>query len=157
MIAEIYHKSVDIGSEDQLTGNVFGGLRYMPYPLARQIIINSIHPISTSELLNETMPPDISVEWGQSVHFWKHYTNSQTEPDIVMELGQVVILIEVKYNSNLSGNNQLIREAELLTKNYPDKIKFLILLAREDSATAIYNDNKLNIISEDLPVLGGLI
>ncbi|KUO63546.1 MAG: hypothetical protein APF84_00140 [Gracilibacter sp. BRH_c7a] len=30
MIAEIYHKSVDTGSEDQLTGNVFGTLRYLP-------------------------------------------------------------------------------------------------------------------------------
>ena len=148
MIAEIHHKSVDIGSEDQLTGNVLGGLRYMPYPPARQIIINSIRPISTSELLNKSLPPEISGEWGRNVHFWKHYTNTQTEPDIVMELGQVVILIEVKYNSNLSGDDQLIREADLLTKNYPEKKKFLILLAREDSAIAIYNDNKLNITPE---------
>jgi len=48
MIAEIYHKSVDIGSEDQLTGNVFGALRYLPYSVARQIIINSVLPASAS-------------------------------------------------------------------------------------------------------------
>lgn len=148
MIAEIYHKSVDIGSEDQLTGNVFGGLRYMPYPLARQIIINSILPISASKLLDESLTQEISGEWGRNVYFWKHYMNSQTEPDIVMELEQVVILIEVKYNSSLSGNDQLIREAELLTKNYSEKKKFLILLAREDSAISIYNNNKLNITPE---------
>jgi len=44
MIAEIYHKSVDAGSEDQLTGNVFGALRYLPYAVVRQIIVNSVIP-----------------------------------------------------------------------------------------------------------------
>lgn len=41
MIAEIMHKNVDIDSEDQLTGNVLGALRYLPYSVARQIIIES--------------------------------------------------------------------------------------------------------------------
>ncbi len=121
----------------------------MPISSCTSIIINSILPIFlTSELLDESLTPEISGEWGQSINFWKHYTNSQTEPDVVMELGQVIILIEVKYNSNLSGNDQLIREAELLIKNYPEKKKFLILLAREDSAIAIYKDNTLNITPE---------
>ena len=62
-----------------------------------------------------------------------------------MELAQAVILIEVKYNSDLSGNDQLIREANLLIKNYPNKVKFLILLAREESAVAIFNNHKSNI------------
>ncbi|RJQ39085.1 MAG: hypothetical protein C4550_05795 [Nitrospiraceae bacterium] len=145
MIAEIYHKIVDIGSEDQLTGNVFGALRYLPYAVVRQIIVNSIIPAATSKLLEQTLPSEINGEWGRNLYFWQHYPGSRTEPDIVIELGQAVILIEVKYNSDLSGNDQLIREAELLLSNYPNRKKFLILLAREESAVAIFNEQKINI------------
>ncbi|OPX91220.1 MAG: hypothetical protein A4E53_00738 [Pelotomaculum sp. PtaB.Bin104] len=120
MIAEIRHKIVDIGSEDQLTGNVFGALRYLPYPVVRQIIANSVIPAAVSKFLEQTLPAEISGEWGRSIYFWRHYLGSQTEPDIVIELGQAVILIEVKYNSDLSGNDQLVREAELLISNYPN-------------------------------------
>lgn len=145
MIAEIYHKSVDIGSEDQLTGNVFGALRYLPYFVARQIIIDSVLPASVSTFLEQSLPSEISGEWGRNVYFWRHYADSQTEPDIVMELGRVAILTEVKYNSDLSGDDQLIREAESLKRNYHNKGKFLILLAREESAIAIFNEHKSNI------------
>ncbi|RCX11229.1 hypothetical protein DFR58_1262 [Anaerobacterium chartisolvens] len=148
MITEIYHKNVDTASEDQLTGNVFGALRYLPYPMARQIIINSVLPAATNELLEKTLPSEICDEWGRNVYFWRHYPNSNTEPDVVMELGQGAILIEVKYNSDLSGNDQLIREAELLLSNYPNKANFLLLLAREESAISIFNENKTNIPAE---------
>lgn len=148
MIAEIYHKIVDTGSEDQLTGNVFGALRYLPYPVVRQIIVNSVIPATASGLLEQTLPAEISSEWGRNLYFWQHYHGSQTEPDIVIEIGQAVILIEVKYNSDLSGNDQLIREAELLLGNYPGKKKFLILLAREESAIAIFKEQKTNIPAE---------
>ena len=148
MIAEIYHKSVDTGSEDQLTGNVFGALRYLPYSVARQIIIDSVLPATANAFLEQSLPSEISGEWGRNVYFWRHYAGSQTEPDVVMELEQAVILIEVKYNSDLSGDVQLIREAELLLRSYPNKVKFLILLAREESAIAIFNEHKTNIPTE---------
>lgn len=145
MIAEIKHKIVDTGSEDQLTGNVFGVLRYLSYPVVRQILVNSVIPAVTSKLLEQTLPTEISGEWGRNLYFWQHYPGSQTEPDIIIELGQAVILIEVKYNSDLSGDDQLVREAELLLSNYPNEKKFLFLLAREESAFAIFNEQKLNI------------
>jgi hypothetical protein len=148
MIAEINHKRVDTGSEDQLTGNVFGALRYLPYPVVRQIITNSVSPADISKLIEQTLPPEISGEWGRNLFFWQHYPDSQTEPDIVIELGQAVILIEVKYNSDLSGDDQLIREAELLLSNYPNEKKFLILLAREESALAVFDEQKINIPSD---------
>lgn len=141
MIAEIHHKSVNVDSEDQLTGNVFGALRYLPYSVGRRIIIDSVVPASVSTFLEQALPLDISGEWGRNVYFWRHYPDSRTEPDIVMELGQVAILIEVKFNSGLSGNDQLIREAELLKRNYLKKRKALILLAREESAIDIFNNN----------------
>lgn len=148
MIAEILHKSVDISSEDQLTGNVFGALRYLQYSVARQIIKDSILPATTNSFLDQSLPIEMSGEWGHNVYFWRHYAGSQTEPDVVMELENAVIMVEVKYNSNLSGDDQLIREAELLLRNYPNKVRFLILLAREESAIAIFNEHKTNIPTE---------
>lgn len=145
MIAEIFNKNVDINSEDQLTGNVFGALRYLPYSVVRQIVKDSFLPVKVNSCLDDSLPIEISGEWGNNVYFWKRYYGSQTEPDVVMELENAVIMIEVKYNSNLSGDDQLIREADLLIRNYPDKKKFLILLAREESATAICNEHKTNI------------
>ncbi|MDD4495268.1 MAG: hypothetical protein PHV32_13170 [Eubacteriales bacterium] len=145
MIAEIKHKIVDTGSEDQLTGNVFGALRYLPYPVVRQIIVNSVIPADAGKLLKQTLPAEISGEWGRNLYFWHRYSGSQTEPDIIIELGQAVIMIEVKYNSDLSGDDQLVREAELLLSNYPNEKKFLLLLAREESAVAIFNEQKINI------------
>lgn len=145
MIAEIYHKSVDAGSEDQLTGNVFGALRYLPYAVARQIIVSSVIPSAVSTLLEQSIPSEINDEWGRNLYFWQHYPGSQTEPDIIIELGQAVILIEAKYNSDLSGDDQLVREARLLLSNYPNEKKFLLLLAREESAVAIFNEQKINI------------
>lgn len=148
MIAEIHHKNVDVGSEDQLAGNVFGALRYLPYAVVRQIIVNSVIPSAASALLEQSLPSEVNDEWGRNVYFWRCFSGSQTEPDIVIELGQVVILIEVKYNSALSSDAQLIREAELLLGNYPGKKKFVILLAREESAIAIFNEQKTDIPAE---------
>jgi len=148
MIAEIKHKYVDVGSEDQLTGNVFGALRYLPYAVVRQIIVNSVIPSAASALLEQSIPSEISDEWGRNLYFWRRFSGSQTEPDIVIELGQAVILIEVKYKCDLSGDDQLIREAELLLGNYPGKRKFFILLASEESAIAIFNEQKTSIPTE---------
>lgn len=120
----------------------------MPYSLARQIIVDSFLPATANSFLEQSLPIEINDEWGRNVYFWRHYAGSQTEPDVIMELENAVILIEVKYNSNLSGHDQLIREAELLLRNYPDKVKFLILLAREESAIAIFNKHKTNIPKE---------
>lgn len=148
MIAKIFHKGVDTSSEDQLTGNVFGALRYLPYAVARQIIKDSILPATEKSFLDQSLPIEISGEWGRNVYLWRRYTGSQTEPDVIMELKNAVLLIEVKYNSSLSGYDQLVREAELLLENYPNKVKFLILLAREESAIAIFNEHKSNIPTE---------
>lgn len=123
-------------------------MRYLPYAAVRRIIVNSVIPSEASGLLEQSLPSELSGEWGRNLHFWRRFSGSQTEPDIVVELGQAIILIEVKYNSDLSGDDQLLREAELLLENYPGKRRFLILLAREESAIAIFNEQKTNIPTE---------
>ena len=142
MIAEIYHKKVTIASEDQLTGNVFGALRYLPYSIFREILIDCASPSKINSILDKSLPVEIKGNWGQHVYFWRHYLNSRTEPDLIIELEDAVILIEVKYKSGLSGDNQLIKESELLIKNYSNKEKFLILLAGEEAVIPIFKEEK---------------
>jgi hypothetical protein len=98
--------------------------------------------------IESLLPRHIDGEWGDKVHFWPYDSTTRTEPDVIIEFEDVVILIEVKYNSGLSGDDQLDREAELLLHNYKDKKKYLFFLAREDSAIAIYKEHKDNITKD---------
>ncbi|MCL1904316.1 MAG: hypothetical protein FWF94_07855 [Oscillospiraceae bacterium] len=161
MIAEINGKISRTGSnlsdrlEDQLTGNFFGSLRYLPFEHGiKTILQNSVYPKSTLDCL-----PSHLYEWHNRILFWESF--ERTEPDVIIELDDVVILIEVKLHSGLSSDdnpdeillqsdeqklesrNQLARESRLLIKQYPQcKKKFLILLAPEDSAAEIYRNIK---------------
>ena len=132
MIAEIYKKNKP---EDQLTGNMFGVLRYLPFQYGiKPVLQNSVFPAHLLDCLD-----DIQLEeWSQNIHFWGERRYDNTEPDVVIEFADTVILIEVKLDSGL-GKYQLERESELLLKNYPhcDK-KILVVLARETSSAEIY-------------------
>ncbi|MGI5971346.1 MAG: hypothetical protein ACOX7P_06480 [Oscillospiraceae bacterium] len=66
MIAEIHNKNVETGSEDQLTGDVFGALRYLPYPVARRIIVKSVFPANITERLLKALPSETDAGWGRS-------------------------------------------------------------------------------------------
>jgi len=143
MIAEIYHKYVDINSEDQLTGNVFGVLRYLPYEIFRSILCNCIEPHVNNNVLPGRLLLDKHDKWGHNVEFWPKAQLSRTEPDVIIELDDTVILIEVKYNNNESGADQLLREAEMLSSHYKkEQNKILILIAPNNSAKNIYLRNK---------------
>jgi hypothetical protein len=146
VIAEIKNKKVDIGSEDQLTGNVFGALRYLPYPTVRQILIGSVTLPGIEKVLPESLPDDKNGGWGKCVRFWPHYEDNRTEPDVILELGEVIVMIEAKYMmKTLSGDKQLMREAHLLDQKYRGKTQVLIILAKEECAHSIYRDNVTDI------------
>jgi len=147
MIAEIKHKVVNRNSEDQLTGNVFGALRYLPYSIVRKILKNSIEPSNIGEILPEENLFDKNDLCGEYVDFWPHYYPSRTEPDVVLNFGDVVVMIEVKYFSGESGDSQLIHEAELLMSQFGGaKDRILLLIAPADMAYGIYHKRKDEII-----------
>jgi hypothetical protein len=168
MIAELHNKISSSGSnlteksEDELTGNFFGCLRYIPFNKGlKKVLLECIRP---KELLQYIEPLEVN-EWSDKIEFWKRVKiqDRNTELDVFIDLDDLLMGIEVKYLSGLSSEddidnsngeeqisyNQLSREARALNQISKDKNKLLILLADELSCSGIYHNIKgRNIISE---------
>ena len=137
MIAEIHHK-VFSNLEDELTGNFFGIMRYIPFQRGlKQIYMKCIHSLDESVhgLIRSVRTNDFDIE------FWKRSELGYGEIDAYMELDGVGIGLEVKYQSGLSGDNQLEREASMLSEWCKSGEKILILVAAESDAREIYQRN----------------
>jgi hypothetical protein len=163
MIAEIHHKNTN-HSEDVLTGNFFGALRYLPFDFAmKRIFTDGTYPLAICEALRNI---NLS-EWSERISFWKKY--AEGEPDIIIELDDAVILIEVKWFSWLSSDddvdnqaitneklyekssNQLAKYADTLERIADGRSKYLLLLAPQDSAHIIYADvNRRSIVDKSV-------
>lgn len=150
MIAEIKGKVrrdnanlTELG-EDELTGNVFGHLRYLSFQKGmKKILKNAVRPTELQHFFEE-IDADY---WEDHLFLWdKTEENGRfTELDVRMDFERVTIGIEVKYRSGLSSEddrdaagisaensrNQLSREARALRKIAPDRHKVLLLLADE--------------------------
>ena len=146
-IAEIHGKISSSGSnisdrlEDLLTSDVFGPLRYLPaadgiLPVLRKARNYkgeklSICDGSTCEL---------------KLQFWPRFTHSerdaQVEPDVVVEYGKHVVMIEAKYLSGKSGggeddfesigsetasSDQLAKEFHVLKEHYSSYCKHTLI------------------------------
>jgi len=150
MLAEIHGKISSSGSnlsdrlEDKLTGDVFGHLRYLPpanglIPILKTCRFKENHIERFHNLLNK----QTKFEY----RFWPSYIEG--EPDLIIESENLVILIEVKYLSGLSSDDeendpelsrhQLSREARILNEIRKNKKGYLIFLAKEEEAASIYN------------------
>lgn len=111
-IAEIYGKISSSGSnisdrsEDLLTSDVFGCLRYIPFKEGFQKILAQAQRRTDSERLSIT-----STNNGVKVHFWPRLENN-SEPDVLIRFGDHLIIIEVKYLSGKSGHYGANQENE---------------------------------------------
>jgi hypothetical protein len=136
-------------SEDELTGNVFGNLRYLPFADGLKRVL--LMACGTDEVTTNKLSGIINgLSSDPRVTFWKSYdgvANKIVEPDVVLEFDNenAVVFVEVKYNSGLSStdeladdnqiiatqsNNQLVREANALCNEHPNQHKILLLLAK---------------------------
>lgn len=134
--------------EDELTGNFFGNMRYIPFAKGlKKILKNAIRPVELQNMLDEV---DVYY-WDEKIFFWEKIRENDniTELDVRMDFSSIIIGIEVKYRSGLSSEdkeddesissensfNQLSREARILRLVGADKKKLLLLLA-DDLACA---------------------
>ena len=137
MIAEIKNKMTS--AEDELTGNFFGTLRYVKFEnVLLPILVKTIHcdddiiKILKAQKFNE-----------ERFEFWKR-ADDLGEIDCYFENEDIALGIEVTYNSGLSSEDQLIREAKMLNKWAPYKIKMLLLIAKNKVSCEIpFNNNKV--------------
>lgn len=139
MIAEIYHKNISY-LEDELTGNFFGTMRYMPFDRGlRRIFSNYV--VSDDAQVKDIILNACDEEF--DIEFWKRSDNGLVEIDIYIPLSNAGIGIEVKYQSGLSGDNQLEKEAKFFSEECcKGKDKILLFIARDEDAKKIYEQNK---------------
>ena len=169
MIAEIKGKISSTGSnlndrlEDNLTGNIFGTLRYMSFEKGlKKILLEGISPKNSKAI---DIIKNIHVEqWGSNISFWPY--DKEGEIDVLLEFDNCIIGIEVKYLSGISSDDgitneinlsenesiqQLARESRIISKKAGNREKILIFIADQQSCIDVYNDVcKRNIIKGDV-------
>jgi len=179
MIADIHGKISSSGSnlnerlEDNLTGDFFGTLRYIPFNnIMKNILLKTrIIPDDGSKVL-EIIKHNLNLKyWGDKIFFWP--SHQLAELDVLLEFDSITIGIEVKLDSGLSSDddvnnfnqaiittsiNQLARESQILSQKI-SKIKksaLLILLAPEYQCRNICNNVQDRMIIEPNISLGYL-
>lgn len=135
MMAEICGKMF-LNGEDQLTGDVFGALRYVDEHCGLIPILKSSYFLGANW---ETNYLKFSYPKIESIRFWPW--TGEAEPDLLVEMTEkgsdekpdmlTVISIEIKYNSGLSAKDQLIRQMRGMKDKYPDYRRIQIYLTAE--------------------------
>lgn len=156
MIAELHGKISHTGSnlhdhlEDQLTGDVFGTLRYLPFAASMKPILLAAH----IPMLSDCIQTEKTNFWGDCIAFWPYH--EEGELDALLELEDAVIGIEVKYRSGISlddgvgydisseaqeelSENQLARESRIVKEKaeYSGKKAFLLFIADDAKSISI--------------------
>lgn len=170
MIAEIYNKVNRLNTnlserlEDELTGNFFGCMRYIPYNDGlKKIFQQGIFPNELATTLVQTNKD----EWDDNIFFWRRDPD-EGEIDVCIEFDDVIIGIEVKLYSPLSYDNldkdiyevsdeaerfskdQIKREIRMLYNWAPHKTKMMLLLADQNYCGEAYQKSLERGIDRDI-------
>ena len=156
MVEEFYGKISRSGSnlsdslEDKLTGDFFGTLRYMDFCDGLQPILcgalcksekQQAESQAAIQLIENVNCTNIKDE--EHIKFWPKHDRG--ELDVLLEFDNCYIGIEVKFQSGLSSDDQLIREANILCDLPKDKKKILLFIAKHESCISIYRKYKKDI------------
>ena len=160
MVEEFYGKISRSGSnlsdslEDKLTGDFFGTLRYMDFCDGLQPILcgalrksekQQAESKAAIQLIENVNCTNIKDE--EHIKFWPKHDRG--ELDVLLEFDNCYIGIEVKLQSGLSSDDQLIREANILCDLAKDKKKILLFIAKHGSCISVYRKYK-DIIRKDV-------
>lgn len=133
MLAELHGKLSSDGNfsdrlEDQLTGDIFGALRYLPFERA-------MGPILSAARLPGLTGPFPTGPWAERFRFWPRHPLG--ELDGLLELDGALVGIEVKYHSGLSSEDQLEREGRILRDLAGERDPYLLFIAGADACISI--------------------
>ena len=138
MLAELHGKLSANGSftdrlEDQLTGDIFGALRYLPFELGMGPLLSASSLPALRAYLERHGPQGY---WADRFHFWPRHPLG--ELDALLELDGALVGIEVKYRSGLSSGDQLEREGAILRDLAGQSRKaVLVFMAGEDACVEL--------------------
>ena len=156
MVEEFYGKisrsgsNLSDSSEDKLTGDFFGTLRYMDFCDGLQPILcgalrksekQQAESKAAIQLIENVNCTNIKDE--EHIKFWPKHDLG--ELDVLLEFDNCYIGIEVKFQSGLSSDDQLIREANILCDLPKDKKKILLFIAKHESCISVYRKYKKDI------------
>lgn len=156
MVEEFYGKisrsgsNLSDSSEDKLTGDFFGTLRYMDFCDGLQPILcgalrksekQQAESQAAIQLIENVNCTNIRDE--EHIKFWPKHDLG--ELDVLLEFDNCYIGIEVKFQSGLSSDDQLIREANILCDLPKDKKKILLFIAKHESCISVYRKYKKDI------------
>ena len=136
MIAEIHGKISSSGSnlsermEDKLTGDFFGNLRYLPYEKGLKLLLDEM--IIHKGNLGKSSDNSFNVKnsfISDRIEFWPNHVKA--ELDLSIDLENLFIGIEVKYESGLSGKDQLLRELKVINDKRNHKKGLLLFIAQK--------------------------
>ncbi|MDR1910752.1 MAG: hypothetical protein LBQ52_00180 [Helicobacteraceae bacterium] len=108
-----------VKGEDEIVSTIFGALDFLP----PQDIFKF-----WQEALSNKLPCDLA-DKNAAIAFWQK--NNGIEPDIVVTIGEWTLLIECKWSSGLSGEDQLSRQWLEFLNQEERKNAFHILIAHE--------------------------
>ena len=146
MIAELRGK-IENNKEDELTGNFFGTLRYTGFEkILQPLFVRCIRPTELADKLKNIR----GGYWDDKIHFWPY--DLLGEIDVLLDFEEILICIEVKYQSGLSSDDQLEREAEILQNKANGREKILIFLAPESTCLEIVTNRRRKDIFNEFGV-----
>lgn len=163
MLAEIKGKVSRTGSnlserlEDNLTGNVFGVLRYLPFSDGLgKVLANAVkQPSDQNKLVQSSIIKSIIAKipngpWSDQIELWPY--DQEGELDAILTFDDVIIGIEVKLISGLSSvddadhdpsmlsKHQLVRESRILVRKGGNKKKILLFIADRSMCQSVQED-----------------
>lgn len=169
VLAEIKGKVSRTGSnlserlEDNLTGNVFGALRYLPFSDGLgKVLANSVQSSNVESIIKE-VTDDF---WANKIEFWPY--DQEGELDALLTFDDTIIGIEVKFISGLSSvddadidlntlsRHQLARESRIVSSKGTNKNRVLLFIADRQMCKAVEQSvkNSNNSIIENGVELG---
>jgi Holliday junction resolvase-like predicted endonuclease len=169
LIAEIYNKISKSGSnlsdrlEDQLTGDFFGTIRYLPFQTGLRHVLEAVRLQHAEQDSRWEKLLASTTEYDYEMKFW--FRHAEGEIDLIVDLPDAVIGIEVKYYSGLSSEdedlegaitpeesvNQLARYSRLLQDIRQERPAYLLFVAPFQILLPVEIDMKeRSIISPDI-------
>jgi len=148
LISEIKGKISQTGSnltnrlEDKLTGDFFGAIRYLPFEDGLKGVLSQVHFARQKDIEEWNKMLSTQIGYVGKYTFWPSHPKG--EIDLLIEFGNVIVGIEVKYMSGISSEDeqtqnepmnyaesvhQLSRYSEMLEERACNRKAYLIFLA----------------------------
>lgn len=155
MFAEIHKKIPRLERlEDLLTSSFFSPIRYTSsFEAVLKKILKGVEFSDEIHQRNFTQSlKKIEKDW--EICFWQKLRQKEIDLIIISKTNKVIIGIEVKYQSGLSGNEQLSNYTKLLQEKYKEYDRFLVFLAKGSSAKILYDETYKSVINADKNIKG---